>query len=904
MDHDKATPQELRWRIAQLEARLAEQERINKDIQGSTIWRATEPLRRILGPLSRLKRGFANHGTGPVLGIAPPFSPGPKTASPLQIQPFDPATSRFACSLDIVFDHSDPAQSPVNCALAVGQFWVSENAKDAVPIVMIDFSQGANSANYKIFGFESGEAWGSWTKGKRAQIHFWLPQTRVSDLEFHLVGAYRTLADKPGTARLRLNGIDLGPILFDENSRASVKVDLEVPKSIQKVPDNDHNVSLVPKAEPAVSVLILNYNKPYLTFLAVKALLTAKTKIKFEIIVLDNGSTPENATILASMDLPVRLIRLEENRFFGEGNNIAAEIARGERILFLNNDVLISDFTLDNLFSAFAYSPEVGACGPAFTYPDGTIQEVGAFLAKDGSVYQRGKGAKEFDFCQLPKLSEVDYVSAACLMVDRRKFLQMGGFDLRYDPAYYEDSDFCLRLIDQGQKTILACDSQVIHIENATTASIENKALSADLTERHRQIFLSRWDKWLENRVPENLPWLETFPLSAKANDQTSIEPGETINAAFTPYPLSQGGGERYLLGAALAMHSGEQRQTTAIVTPTRYSECRLNTLCRDLGLSSGILRSLALQQTAPAVINRYIHMGNELLPSAKGLGALNVFHCQFPFPEHVTGPDLQRRLSYLETYDVVVVNSNFTKDAYLRALAKISDRKQDVRVIYPGVEFVKHEAAKALSPKEKIILCIGRFCPKGHAKRQDLIVSAFKKLKSRGELDGWRLVLCGNVLNDLASVAYFEALRDSAKGIDVEFVLAPDRRQIEAYYRRASVYISATGAGVKHARDYHRCEHFGTTIVEAISAGCVPIVADIGGPVEILQSMSIGHVFRNEAGLVSRLHEATRDLSLAPQVFDLERLSDLYSEARSTRAWAGLWEDLEQGRPKIASTS
>ena len=904
MDHDKATPQELRWRIAQLETRLAEQERITKDIQSSTIWRATAPLRHILEPFSRLKHGLSNHGTGRLKAGVPPFSPKPKVASALQAQPFDPATSRLACTLEIVFDEGELAQNSFNSAIAIGQLWVTESAKDAAPFVMIDFSEGGNSANYKIFGFESGEAWGSWTKGKRAKIHFWLPDMHVSALEFHLVGAYRTLATGPYAARIRLNGSDLGPILFDENANARVNVDLNVHKNTLKLPENPYNVSLVPQADLAVSVLILNFNKPYLTFLAVKALLMAKTKIKYEIIVLDNGSTPENAGILASMDMPVRLIRLEENRFFGEGNNIAAELARGERILFLNNDVFVSDFTIDNLINAFAFSPEIGGCGPAFTYPDGTIQEVGAFLAKDGSVYQRGKGAKDFDFSQLPKLSEVDYVSAACLMVDRRKFLQMGGFDLRYDPAYYEDSDFCLRLIDQGQKTVLACDSRVIHIENATTASLENKELSADLTERHRHIFLSRWDKWLADRVPENLPRLETFPLRATSSDRTSIEPGEVINAAFTPYPLSQGGGERYLLGAALAMHSDEQKHTTAIVTPTRYSDCRLNTLCRDLGLSSAILRSLALQQTAPAVINRYIHMGNELLPTAKGRGATNVFHCQFPFPERVAGPDLQRRLGYLETYDVVVVNSNFTKDAYLRALAKVSDRKQDVRVIYPGVDFVDRNGAGARFPKEKIILCIGRFCPKGHAKRQDLVVSAFKKLKSKRKLDGWRLVLCGNVLNDPASIAYFEALRSSAAGFEVDFVLAPDRQQIEAFYRRASIYVSATGAGITHARDYHRCEHFGIAIVEAISADCIPIVADIGGPAEILQSMSIGHVFGNEAGLVSSLHEATRDLALAPQVFNQDRLGDLYSEACSRRAWAGLWQALEQRRPGTALAS
>ncbi len=883
MDHDKATPQELRWRIAQLETRLAQQERINKDIQSSTIWRATAPLRALLGPLSRLKRGLTDRTIEPRSRLSAPFEVSLKPSGPLQAHPWEPATSRYCCAIDVVFDGDGQA-------LALGHLLITSKAHPEKPLLVIDFSAKGNSSLYKVFGFEPAERWGSWTKSRRAQVHLWLPDFDGNQIILQFDGCYRDHDNGAPRARVLVNGQDSG--LVDFGGQTTVRLDSVIDTQAANPTSANfaHNKSSNEAAKPSISVIILNYNKPYLTFLAVKSLLAAKTAIDYEIIVLDNGSTPENSAILSSMDLPVRLLRLAENRFFGEGNNIAAEVARGERLLFLNNDVFISDFTLDQLNDCFARSPQIGASGPIFTYPDGTLQEAGAFIAKDASVYQRGKGSLEFDFGQIPAHGEVDYISAACLMVDRRRFLELGGFDLRYDPAYYEDSDLCLRLLGHGLPTVLVRDCHVVHIENATTASAENKAITGDITERHRHIFLSRWGKWLVDRTPENLPHLTTFPL---ADDEKGQRTSDQIDAAFTPYPLTHGGGERYLLAAAQSMGSQAYNRTSAIITPTRYSDCRVNTLCWELGLPSGELRSLALQQTASKRIHRYIHMGNELLPSATGLGLSNVFHCQFPFPEPLAGADLKRGLAHLATYDVVVVNSHFTRTAYLHALAKVSDQSQDVRVIYPGVEFVPSLCAPTTKQKEKLILSIGRFCPKGHAKRQDLIIAAFKKLRSQNLLEGWRVVFCGNVLSDAASFDYFESLKAASVGLPIEFALSPDRAQILSLYQRASIYVSATGAGIQNPRDYHRCEHFGITVVEALSAGCLPIVYKTGGPAEIIAATGIGFTFDDEPDLRRQLMKAADQYGRVACKSEIEKLDQLYGQNTFSRHWEALWNEI-----------
>lgn len=900
MDHEKATVQELRWRIAQLEKRLDNQERVNREILNSTIWRATAPLRSLMTPFSQLVRRLKVRSGAQMSEFAPPFVRTLDHSGPLITQPFDHEKSGRFCLLDIIWPTTatmGPLQSQPSLAQnALGLVQVNvfeDGALSSTPIVKLDFSAHGNAALYTVYGFSGPEPWGVWTEGQKSRIVFWLPKSSPDQLQLELSGGTRNKAVDAIAPQIAINQVLLGPANFSSDGKASFVWSAQQATAI---PNSAHNVSHDEAAKPVVSVLILNFNKPYLTFLSVIALINAKTNLDYEIIVLDNGSSGENGAILAGMDLPVRLIRLSENRFFGEGNNIVAEMARGETLLFLNNDAFVEDFVLDKLKDALSSSPTIGAAGPIFYYPDGTLQEAGAYIAKDGSAYQRGKGTRDLDVSQWPKLSEVDYVSAACLMIGRQNFLELGGFDLRFDPAYYEDSDLCLRLLAKGQATVLVRDCGVTHIENATTAAKENKGLADNLTERHRSIFLMRWRNWLNSRNPADFPKIGSFQVAAAHADVGDQGQTSPINAVFTPFPLYPGGGERYLLSAALAMDTAGNRERAAVVTVTPYSRCRLNGMCRELGLDENRLVPLALQQAASRPIHRYVHMGNEIIPSGPNLGSHGVFHCQFPFPDSLPVA-LDIGLDYLASYQVVVVNSVFTRDAYLRALAKVSGLTMEVRVIHPPVRMVPPSVIGVTDVKEKMILSIGRFSPDGHAKRQDLIIRAFKKLVGAQQIADWRLVLCGTVPRDRRSTDYFEQCQREATGFDIDFVLAPDREQLENLYRRAGIYVSATGAGIINPNDFHKCEHFGITVVEAMSAGCVVLVADKGGPAEIVARTGTGFLFKNpddlEIKLLQAIHASEQRIVRVSQ----DTLDELYSWETFKRNWSELWDDLEAHR-------
>ena len=185
---------------------------------------------------------------------------------------------------------------------------------------------------------------------------------------------------------------------------------------------------------------------------------------------------------------------------YGVANNLAAEEARGEYVLFLNNDAFLQPGAVSEMLVAFQKHSDCAAVGPVLRYPDGTLQEAGCSVAVDGHPIRHGREDRGFDLKGLPRYQPVDYVSGACLMMRRAEFLAMGGFAPKYSPAYYEDTDLCLWIQRRGKRVYLASRATCCHIENATAGGIEAGAWASRTAEAHRQIFLKDWGEWLERR--------------------------------------------------------------------------------------------------------------------------------------------------------------------------------------------------------------------------------------------------------------------------------------------------------------------------------------------------------------------------------------------------------------------
>ncbi len=239
-----------------------------------------------------------------------------------------------------------------------------------------------------------------------------------------------------------------------------------------------------------ISIVIPVFNQFRFTQACLASLQARQGTERFEVIVVDDCSTDETAEAIPRMRGIVYL-RNETNSGFILCCNRGAEKARGKYLVFLNNDTLVRAGWLSALLDTFAEEPAAGIVGSKLLYPDGRLQEAGGIIWRDASGLNYGKsddpGRPEYNY-----LREVDYCSAAALMIPKALFQSVGGFDPRYAPAYYEDTDLAFKVRQAGYNVLYQPLSEVIHYEGATGGT----DLSTG-TKKHQDInrstFAERW---------------------------------------------------------------------------------------------------------------------------------------------------------------------------------------------------------------------------------------------------------------------------------------------------------------------------------------------------------------------------------------------------------------------------
>jgi GT2 family glycosyltransferase len=264
---------------------------------------------------------------------------------------------------------------------------------------------------------------------------------------------------------------------------------------------------------PEVSVIILNFNKSDLTKKCLESVWENTFGFRYEIVVVDNGSTPDEVRALVDAGSHFRLIKLPENYHFGDGSNIGAQHSRGRYLVFLNNDAFVRSNWLKPLIHTLENYPDAGAAGSRFFSPDGQLQEVGGFINEVGQNIQVGT-IKPYHPREEFETRIVDYCSAACLALSKKLFDELGGFDPIYSPAYFEDVDICFKIAAKHRFVYYCPESIVVHIRNATSNTVWNAAELVQLVEKNRQTFLSRWGHWLRARTENRAAPFPTFEPS------------------------------------------------------------------------------------------------------------------------------------------------------------------------------------------------------------------------------------------------------------------------------------------------------------------------------------------------------------------------------------------------------
>lgn len=224
-----------------------------------------------------------------------------------------------------------------------------------------------------------------------------------------------------------------------------------------------------------------------------------------------------------------------------------------------------------------------------------------------------------------------------------------------------------------------------------------------------------------------------------------------------------------------------------------------------------------------------------------------------------------RRDRRFASSYDAFLPNSTFTR-GYLEQYWP-SIPKEKIHLLYPPIAPVPDMGL----PKEKIILVCSRI---DAAKKLELMIDAYR---SSPLLHGsYRLVIAGNNASD--TVDYWEKICGYTKGGDVELYPNASWDKIVELYNRAQVFWHCKGYGED---DPYMMEHFGMTTVEAMGAGCVPVVIDKGGQAEIVTEGS-GFKWDSPEQLVARTEELARDPELAARMSRAarERAADFYTDA------------------------
>ena len=250
---------------------------------------------------------------------------------------------------------------------------------------------------------------------------------------------------------------------------------------------------IVPKEEkPLVSIVIPVYNQYVYTYKCLKSISDYTKDVKYEIIIGDDLSN-DGIKYLSSYVKNINIVRNDVNLKFLKNCNNAAKKARGKYILFLNNDTQVTENWLSSLISLIESDNKIGMVGSKLVFPNGLLQEAGGIICSDGAGYNYGK----FDDANKPQYNyvrEVDYISGASIMLYKKLWDEIGGFDELFAPAYCEDSDLAFEIRKRGLKVVYQPKSVVVHYEGVSNGVDVNNATSL----KHYQIENNRklMDKW------------------------------------------------------------------------------------------------------------------------------------------------------------------------------------------------------------------------------------------------------------------------------------------------------------------------------------------------------------------------------------------------------------------------
>jgi O-antigen biosynthesis protein len=255
-------------------------------------------------------------------------------------------------------------------------------------------------------------------------------------------------------------------------------------------------ISLQEYENPKVSLVIPLYAQAELTRACLLSIRDNTTHASYEVILVDDAADAETKRLLDGVR-GAKIIHNETNLGYLRSVNRGASVARGRWLVLFNNDTEVTRNWLQAMLACAESAEDVGVVAPKFVYPDGSLNEAGGIVWCDGTGVNYGRRDAPNHF-QYEYRREVDYGSAAALMVSAKLWGEVGGFDERYLPMYYEDTDLCFRAREHGLRVLYEPEAVIVHIEGATAGN-DVESGHKRYQEQNRSKFVARWRNQLKS---------------------------------------------------------------------------------------------------------------------------------------------------------------------------------------------------------------------------------------------------------------------------------------------------------------------------------------------------------------------------------------------------------------------
>ena len=342
--------------------------------------------------------------------------------------------------------------------------------------------------------------------------------------------------------------------------------------------------------QPLISIIIPVFNQWWVTYRCLRAIQCSANVTPFEVIVVDDGSSDETSQALSNIR-GIKVIRNISNQGYLESTNTGAANASdgSQYIALLNNDTEPIGNWLDELLTIFESKSDVAIVGSTLFYSNGQLQESGSQIFKTGNGYNIGKGLISINE-MYSSLREVDYCSAASILIDKSFWDKNGGFDERYKPAYYEDTDLAMSAWLMGMKVYISPRSWVIHHEGVSHGTSTSSGIKKYQV-LNREKFVAKWSKALETHWDDN-----GYPRIEYSRNSKGIV---VLCDRQLPHAGRDSGSQRTIRIAERLLAKGFHVVLTAVDTST--SRIQLEQL-RGMGIEvqldfEELLKSLRLRQ-------------------------------------------------------------------------------------------------------------------------------------------------------------------------------------------------------------------------------------------------------------------------------------------------------------------